>query len=45
MKLTGEQKAAILHEVFMYLMQGNYEFTVQIGGVCVKCTEEEGGAK
>jgi len=43
-KLTGEQKATILHEVFMYLMQDNYDFTVQVGDVVIKCTEE-GGAK
>ena len=39
-KLTAEQIASILHEVFMYLTQGNYDFTVQVGDVVVKCTEE-----
>ena len=40
MKLTAEEVAAILHEVFWYLTQGNNEFTVEVGGVCIKCTEE-----
>lgn len=40
MKLTDEQVAAILREVFMYLTQGDYDFTVQVGCVVVKCTEE-----
>lgn len=44
MKLTAEQVATILHEVFMYLTQGNHDFTVQVGDVVIKCTEE-GGAK
>ena len=43
-KLTAEQVATILHEVFMCLTQGNYDFTVQVGDVVIKCTEE-GGAK
>ena len=43
MKLTAEQVAAILHEVFMYLTQGDYDFTVQVGDVVVKCTAEGGG--
>jgi hypothetical protein len=43
-KLTAEQVAAILHDVFMYLTQGNYDFTVQVGDVVLKCTEE-GDAK
>lgn len=42
MKLTAEQVAAILHEAFMYLTQGNYNFTVQVGGVVIKCTDEGG---
>lgn len=40
MKLTDEQAATILHEVFMYLTEGNYDFTVQVGDVVIKCTEE-----
>lgn len=42
MKLTGEQKATILYEVFMYLMHDNYDFTVQVSDVVIKCTEEGG---
>lgn len=44
MNLTAEQVATILHEAFMHLTQGNYDFTVQVGDVVIKCTEE-GGAK
>ena len=44
MKLTAEQVAAILHEISMYLTQGNYDFTVQVGDVVIKCTKE-GDAK
>lgn len=44
MKLTAEQVATVLYEVFMYLTQGNYDFTVQVGDAVIKCTEE-GGAK
>jgi hypothetical protein len=40
--LTEGQVATILHEVFMYLTEGNYDFTVQVGGVVIKCTEEGG---
>ena len=43
MNLTAEQVASIIHEVFMYLTQGNHDFTVQVGDVCIKCTEEGGG--
>ena len=42
MKLTAEQIATILHEVFMYLTQGNNDFTVQVGDVVIKCIEEGG---
>lgn len=40
MKLTAEQTATILHEVFMYRTNGNYDFTVQAGDVVIKCTDE-----
>ena len=43
-EITAGQVATILHEVFMYLTQGNHDFTVQAGDVVIKCTEE-GGAK
>jgi hypothetical protein len=40
MKLTAEQVATILYEVFVYLAHGNYDFTVQVGDVVIKCTDE-----